>query len=50
MGTGASRISEPFPALFGAVEPAYGSPSSMNRDNAALTVLPMSKLDFVEDR
>ena len=34
--------------MSGSVEPAYGSPFSLNRDNAALTVLPMSKQDPVE--
>ena len=41
--TGARRMSEPLPALFGAVEPAYGSRVRSKRSRAARTVLPMSK-------
>ena len=40
--TGASRISEPLPALRGSVEPAIGSPVCTYRSSAWLVVSPMS--------
>ena len=41
--TGASRISDPFPALPGSAEPASGSPVRRYRSSAARVVLPISK-------
>ena len=43
MGTGASRMSEPFPAENSEVDPATGIPLSLKRLSADATVLPMSK-------
>src|SRR5690606_7723868 len=42
-GTGASRMIEPLPAVFGSSEPAYGSPLCSKRCSAARVALPMSK-------
>ena len=43
IGTGASRISEPLPALSGAALPANGSPLRSKRASARAVVAPMSK-------
>ena len=42
-GTGATRISEPLPAVWGSLLPLNGSPVRSNRDSASATVPPMSK-------
>jgi hypothetical protein len=34
---------QPFPAASGSVDPAYGSPVSLNRRSACAVVVPMSK-------